>query len=363
MTELSVTKYLTYWRSIGLGSREILEGLVAEEHAGPSPDLARELAAWHGHYYWESGDDGRWLILIQEATPPPERWWLHAALLALTILTTSMAGAAFTGNVGDLLTRPSLEAMKSGLTFSLPLLAILLAHESGHYVTARRYRVNASPPYFIPFPPQLNVLGTMGAFIRLRSAVFDRRTLFDIGAAGPLAGLLLAVPILAAGLALSVTVPGAPGAPLAHQFVVVGELYVLLGDSLLLGGLRALLAPDGVLHLHPLAVAGWVGVLVTMLNMLPLAQLDGGHITFALFGRAQIWIARACWVALVLMGWLLWSGWWVWAALGLLLGRGRLRHPRVISPERGIGLQRRRVGYLAIVVFILCFMPVPILIP
>ncbi|MGH7717990.1 MAG: site-2 protease family protein, partial [Gemmatimonadaceae bacterium] len=229
----------------------------------------------------------------------------------------------------------------------------------GHYVAARRYRVDASPPFFIPFPWQINILGTMGAYIRLRSPVLDRRTLFDIGAAGPLAGLIVALPLLGLGLAWSTPSVNAPDLALAHQYILIEGHPFFLGDSLLLALVRQLVAPDGVLRLHPLAVAGWVGVLVTMLNMLPLAQLDGGHVTFALFGRAQTWIARAFWVALLFLG-VLWWGWWIWAALGLILGRGRLSHPRILSPDRDLGPNRRRVGYLALAIFVVTFMPVPI---
>jgi membrane-associated protease RseP (regulator of RpoE activity) len=359
VSEIAVTQYFAYWRRVALGSREIVEGLVAREHMDPSRELEQALIEWDGYHYWEEAPEGRWLVLVREERKRRERWWLHAALFALTLVTTSLGGAALTGSVRDVWTLPTRAALASGLFFSLPLLAILLAHESGHYVAARRYRVDVSPPFFIPFPWQINILGTMGAFIRLRSPVFDRRTLFDIGAAGPLAGMLVACPLLVIGLALSEPSVNGGGVPFANQFIVIEGHPFFLGDSLLFLAIREVVAPDGLLRLHPLAVAGWVGILVTMLNMLPLAQLDGGHVTFALFGRAQTWIARVFWVALVLLG-LLWWGWWIWAALGLILGRGRLSHPRIIAPERLLGKSRRWVGYTALAVFIVTFMPVPI---
>ncbi len=360
MTLVAVTDYLVYWRRLALPGREIIEGSVAPEHAGPSPQLGEALAAWDGHYYWEVLGGRRWLILVRELAPRRERWWRHAALLILTLLTASLGGAALAGFGSGLWVPVTTEMIRVGLPFSLPLVAILLAHESGHYLLARRYRVDASPPYFIPFPAQFNVLGTMGAFIRLRSPVFDRRTLFDIGIAGPLAGIAVAVPTLFIGLALSEPVANAPVRQLAHQYVSVGAGYIFLGDSLLMLGARALLAPDGVLHLHPVAVAGWAGILVTMLNLLPLAQLDGGHITFAVFGRAQRWIALSFWVALIAMGWFFWYGWWLWAAVGLILGRGRLAHPRVVDPHRGLDRPRHWLGVLAIILFVLSFMPRPV---
>lgn len=359
MTEHVVTQYFTYWRGATFGTRDVIEGLVAEAHRAPSPQLEAALAQWSGIHYWENTPDGRWLVLVREAAAPRERWWLHAILLLLTLCTTSLAGATFAGAGSVVLDRVSLGSARAGLIFSLPLLAVLLAHESGHYVLARRYRVDTSPPFFVPFPPDYSVLGTMGAFIRLRSPILDRRTLFDIGVAGPIAGLIVAIPVLVIGLLMSGSVLTVAPHPCAHQLLVVaGEPY-LLGDSLLMAVLRALVTPAGVVRLHPVAIAGWVGILVTMLNLLPLAQLDGGHVTYALFGPAQTWAARALWVLLLLLGFS-WWGWWLWAGLALVLGRGRLRHPRVVVPERNVQGARRWIGYATIAIFLVCFMPVPI---
>lgn len=357
MTELAVTQYFTYWRRIELGDREILEGLVAPEHHGPSPALARRIAEWDGYRYWQSAPEGRWLVLVHERTPPRERWWLHAALLLLTVVTTSIGGAAIWG-VGGTWYRPGLAELRAGLPFALPLLAILFAHESGHYVTARRYRLNASPPYFIPFPSQWNILGTMGAFIRLRSPVFDRRTLFDIGIAGPIAGMVVAVPVLLAGLALSTPEPGGPSMMLSHQFLPFDGVFMFVGDSLLMWLGRELVGLHGPVLLHPVALAGWVGILITSLNLLPMAQFDGGHIAFAMFGRAQVWVARGFWLLLLLLG-RFWLGWWVWAVLALVIGRGRLGHPSIIEPEREIDPRRTVVGWVGIAIFLLTFMPQP----
>ncbi len=357
MTELAVTQYFTYWRSIALGSRDVVEGLVAREHLGPSPALARALADWDGYYYWESTGEARWLVLVAERSRPRERWWLHAALFLLTLLSTAIAGATLAGSPLDW-AHPSLAALRTGLPFALPLAAILLAHESGHYVAARKYRVNASPPYFIPFPSFISLLGTLGAFIRVRSPIFDRRTLFDIGAAGPLAGMLVAVPVLLVGLAKSQMVAAA--APmLTHQFIEIAGERFLLGDSLLLAACRALVGAHGMLRLHPLAMAGWAGVLVTTLNLLPLAQLDGGHVAYATFGRAQTWIARFFWLSLIPLG-RLWWGWWLWAVLGLIIGRGRLQHPRVIAPERPLDRRRIVVAWATAILFAVTFMPLPL---
>jgi membrane-associated protease RseP (regulator of RpoE activity) len=360
VTELPVTTYFTHWRELPLGDREIIEGIVDPVHAGPSPVLARAIELWPGAHYWESSPSGRTLVLVSEDRTPRERWWVHALLFALTLLSMTVAGATFAGIPAGW-QFPSLSAMRVGLTFSLPLAAILAAHESGHYLVARKYRVNASPPYFLPYPPQLGLLGTMGAFIRLRSPMYDRRTLFDIGVAGPFAGMIVAIPILLLGLAHSATVM-LPGAPLAHQLIVVEDWHLLLGDSLLLALCRAIVGAHGTIALTPLAIAGWTGLFITCLNLLPLAQLDGGHITYALFGDAQPWIARFFWLMLIPIG-RLWQGWWLWAVLALVIGRGKLGHPRLIAPERPLDRKRRILAWFSIALLVLTFTPAAIFIP
>src|SRR6185437_590670 len=253
----AVTEYFTYWRNLELGDRRILEGLVAPGHAAPSPALERRIAEWDGYHYWQEAPEGRWLVLVSEASRPGERWWLHAALLLITLGTMTIGGAVLAGVTGVWF-HPSLAELRAGIPFSLPLLAILLAHESGHYVAARYYRVNTSPPFFIPFPAQWNIIGTMGSFIRIRSPVFDRRTLFDIGVAGPIAGLVVAIPVLLIGLALSTPAPRGPVMPLAGQYIPYADGVLFIGNSLLLSGCRLVLGLHGPLHLHPVAIAGWV---------------------------------------------------------------------------------------------------------
>lgn len=358
MPNFPVTECFAYWRVLELGSREIIEGLVAPEHGGPSPMLSSYLARWDGYHYWQRAQDGDWLVLVHEHTPARERWWLHAALFIAAIVTTSVGGAMFAGVVDPWRLETFLHP-RAGFAFSLPLLAILLAHESGHYVTARRYRVNASPPFFIPFPAALDLIGTLGAFIRIRSPLFDRRTLFDVGVAGPLAGIVVAIPVLLLGLHASTTWPGVETARFAHQFARFNGDPILIGDSLLFLACREVLGLHGMVELGPLAVAGWVGIFVTSLNLLPLAQLDGGHVAFAMYPTAQRFIARAMWVLLIPLG-LVWKGWWFWAVLSLAIGRGRLEHPPVIAPERPLDARRQIVGWLALALFLITFMPLPI---
>lgn len=239
-----------------------------------------------------------------------------------------------------------------GLQFSLATHFILLCHELGHWFACRRHRLDASPPYFLPAPIGL---GTFGAFIRIRSLVRTKRELLDVGVAGPIAGFLALLPVLAAGVGLSRPSP-LPVPPAGD----VGLLLYRPGESLLLGGLTRLfhgeLPADVVLNPHPLLLAGWVGLFATMLNLLPLAQLDGGHILYAAVGRLQRRLAWPLWGALALLG-LAWPGWWLWCLFVLLLG---LKHPRLLDEGEPLDPRRRRLAWLSLAIFALGFMPTPI---
>jgi Zn-dependent protease len=242
--------------------------------------------------------------------------------------------------------------LRFGLAFSLPTLFVLLCHELGHWAACRRHGLRATPPYFLPAPVGL---GTFGAFIRIRSPIRDRRQLLDVGVSGPIAGFVALLPILACGVAWSEPAALAdaarPGEPI---------LLYLPGGSLLLAGLtRAFhggLPAGWILDPHPLLLAGWVGLFVTMLNLLPLAQLDGGHILHAVAGRAPR--SRVAWLfaILVALGFV-WPGWWVWSVLVLLMG---LRHPRLADEATPLDRGRRRLAALALAIFVAGFMPTPI---
>jgi len=205
---VTLTRFLLAWRTTPLHDREVVDALVDPAHAGPSPQLAAALQQWPGTYYWSNENDGLHLVLTRPTHKAREAWTMHALLFAAVLITTTLSGAV----IADAL--PSdprnwrldtlLGAFPAGLSFSLPLLAILLCHELGHYLTARRYQLNVSPPYFIPGLPAPWGIGTFGAFIRLRTIVNDRRQLLDVGAAGPIAGFLVALPILWIGLAYSI---------------------------------------------------------------------------------------------------------------------------------------------------------------
>lgn len=370
MTLKLLTPFFQYWRSTQTRDREIVDAMVAPAHRGPSPELSAALAEWPGIHYWVAGDgEGRLMLVRLLGKPQRERWWLHAALFLATFLTVWMAGAMLAGvaPAGPAIRLRELAGagralvewmvrLRPGLEFAMGLMAMLLAHETGHYLTARHYGINASPPYFLPAPPLWNFVGTFGAFIRLRSPVVDRQQLLDVGAAGPWAGFVVATIMLVTGLLVSQPVPALHAS--APQLVMIGGTPLYLGDSMVMAAARALFADGNVVLLHPLALAGWLGMLVTMLNLLPLGQLDGGHVLYALLGRRQVWVARVAWLGLLALGPWFW-GWYVWAAFTLLLGRGSLAHPTVLDRYRRLPAKRRPLGWASAALFVLTFTPVP----
>jgi membrane-associated protease RseP (regulator of RpoE activity) len=289
---------------------------------------------------------------------------LHGVLFAATLFLTTLSGALIAGGLPPdlgLLFNPTawdlafLRGWASGFSFSLPLLAILLCHELGHYLTARHYQVNVSPPHFLPGPPPPFGIGTLGAFIRLRTILNDRRQLLDIGAAGPIAGFVVALPVLWIGMAHSQAVPD-PGA--TGMQVSVGWGMWALGDSAMTLLVRHFTHHAGVVTLTPMAFAGWMGMLVTMLNLLPIAQLDGGHILYAAFPRAQRHVARVFFVLVILLGYLS-KSWLVWAFVVLILSRGQFGHPPVLDAYRPLPRSRIWVLLASLVIFALTFTPAP----
>ncbi len=266
----SISKFFLWWRTIVVRDREVVDAVVDPAHRGPSPELEAALAEWPGPYYWAERDGEGRLVLIRALTPPkPERWFLHGILFLVTFFTVWMGGAllagsalplAFPFNI-DFSVAPrllldlvsELVTQRAGLDFAMALMAILLAHETGHFIMARRYGINASPPYFLPAPPIVNFIGTFGAFIRLRSPIVDRRQLMDVGAAGPWAGFVVAMVALVVGLSRSLVVPDV-GA--SDQFVVLANFQLYLGDSPIMYLTRRLVAGEGTVLLHPLAFRG-----------------------------------------------------------------------------------------------------------
>ncbi|HEY1341728.1 MAG TPA: site-2 protease family protein, partial [Bryobacteraceae bacterium] len=231
----------------------------------------------------------------------------------------------------------------NGLPFSLTLLAILLAHEFGHYLAALYHHVDASLPYFLPSP----LLGTFGAFIRVRSAIYSKRVLFDIGIAGPVAGFVFLLPALAVGLAFSKVIPGIEHQGSLH-FGVPGLEWLL--ERAIFPGARS-----ADIYLHPVARAAWVGMFATAMNLLPIGQLDGGHILYSFFPQRHRTVSKLLCVALLPLG-KFWLGWLIWGLILLWLGR---RHPVIHDPAE-MSPGRRKLGWIALAIFILCFTYAPL---
>lgn len=292
-------------------------------------------------------------------SPPPPyrpRWWLHILLFALTFASTTIIGGLFWGSLppemahfgaAKLFADPRLYL--TGFKFSIPLLTILMCHELGHYVAARRYGLTVTPPFFIPFPVPFGGIGTLGAVIRIKDPIVNKRQLLDIGAAGPIAGFAAMLPFLAYGIAASEVGESIKGG----GYIQFAEpLIYRIFESVLHPGL----ADDLVLWIHPTGVAAWFGIFVTLLNLLPLAQLDGGHITYALFGRWQRQLAWPMVGALAGLGFV-WPGWWLWVVIALIM---KPVHPRIWDEDVPLDPRRRMIGWITILIFILCFAVEPI---
>ena len=273
----------------------------------------------------------------------PEIPRINVILFFVTILTTLFAGAMMEG--ADVYNRP-LELFK-GIPFSITLMLILGTHEFGHYYYAQKHGVDATLPYFIPAP---TVIGTFGAFIKINSPIRKKSALLQIGAAGPLAGFIVAVPALIIGLTQSTV-------------ITLDETFegIRLGDSLLMIGLTGIifpgLGPQQDILLHSVAFAGWIGLLVTMLNLLPIGQLDGGHIAYAMLGEKYDKVAIIALLSLIPLSYFT-LNWLIWGALILILMR-TVKHPPVMNIHEPLSYKDKKIGYMCLAIFILCFIPAP----
>lgn len=269
---------------------------------------------------------------------------LHVLLFILTFMTTLLAGAMLEG----VIPWQNPEKIYLGLPFSITLLLILLTHELSHYFMSRRHNISVTLPYFIPAP---SIIGTFGAIIKMKPPIFDRRSLIDIGTSGPIGGFIIAVFAVIIGLNYS-------------EIKTVEEIKggISLGSSILFYLLTKIvinIEPDKYdIVLHPVAFAGWIGLLVTSLNLLPIGQLDGGHITYALLGEKHSLVAKIAIPVLLVLGVMFWSGWIVWALLMTILG---YKHPPVIYPEIQLDRKRRILGWLSFAIFVLTFTPMPVM--
>lgn len=271
--------------------------------------------------------------ILTDRSPRKRNVWVHVVLFILTVFSTFFV-ALGDGPIG-------------ALWYSSGLILILLTHEMGHYLMARKHGVPATLPYFIPFP--YSIFGTLGAVIKMEGRIPDRRALFDVGVAGPLAGVVMVIPAILVGLRLSHVV----------EISTLGEGTITLGNSLLFSLLSHVSIgplPSGQdVVLHPLAFAGWVGLLVTALNLLPIGQLDGGHITYALFWKRSKLLSTIFYAVFLFICLFYWFGWFLFAILLAIIRR----HPPTMNDSIPLDRKRRVIGILALILFVLSFTPVP----
>ena len=282
-------------------------------------------------------------------------------LFLLTLVSTLAVGARYASSYAfgqspdfealistytSLLAHPQL--LLAGVPFAFTLIGILLAHELGHFFACRYYGISASYPYFIPAP---TLIGTLGAFIRIRSPIYNRKALFDVGLAGPVVGFLFAVPALAIAILYSRVVPASD----AHSSIVFGQPLVMrLLVALLRPGVRS-----GDLLLHPVGRAAWVGLFATALNLLPSGQLDGGHILYSVASKYHRKITIAVALLLIPLGLILWSGWILWSVLLLVIG---FRHPPLLNRWEKLDRARLVWAGVAVLMFVVCFIPMPVMV-
>lgn len=342
-------------RLFQVGGKRILRGRLPG-FAARRESIERRFGALPADVFFERVEGETFATVSRpKSAPLPREWPVNLLLFLATLATTAWAGAYWNGVdpfAGMSGAQPDvaglLRGLGAGLPFALSLLVILTCHEFGHYFAARRYGLDATLPFYIPVPPPLSPVGTLGAVIKMRTPLYNRRILLDVGAAGPLAGIAAALPILILGILR---------APLAPVIEGPGLVF---HEPLLFRGLELLLRPDippgGDIQATSLVLAGWLGLFVTALNLLPVGQLDGGHVLYALLGRGQHAVGLACFVALVAMG-VLWEGWWLWVLLILLLVR--IRHPPVLDLDVPLDGRRKAIGWVTAALFVLCVHPVP----
>ena len=276
---------------------------------------------------------------------------IHIGLFLLTCISTVLVGVFNSAAEGEttrlfseILRHPSI--LLRGAPYCISVMSILFAHEMGHYLTCRAYGISATLPYFIPAP---TLVGTMGAFIKIKSPIHNRRALLDVGIAGPIAGFVMAVPILFIGLHYSHFAP----LDLSKDYLGLGEPLIFKIAARLMGKVP----PAGMdLFLDPIAMAAWFGLFVTAMNLLPVGQLDGGHVSYAILRRLHPVISKGLVILLIPLGIFFWQGWLVWAALLLFIG---IYHPMTLDDSEPVARRHVWLGWIGLAMLVLCFTPVP----
>lgn len=354
--------------------------LRSEDSEAAYDQLAEELRPLNVTPLFRRDEDRHAILLVPaKPQPKPSNPWVNLVLFLLTFLSVMLMGGLPAELPNDWL-RQLPGYILSGWPFAVSLLAILSAHEFGHYFVGRFHGVHLTLPYFIPLP--LTLFGTMGAVIVMKEQPKNRKHLLDIGLAGPLAGLIVAIPVLILGLSLS-TVETLPARlPQGTAIFMEGNSLLYMGLKLAMFG-QLLPAPAGFggapewlfwlryfftgqpsplgaldVTLHPVALAGWAGLLVTALNLMPAGQLDGGHVIYVLFGRKRATQIVSFLLAFIALLGIFFPGWWLWVALIFFFGR---LHAEPLDEITPLNKERRALAILAVIIFLLVFIPVPMI--
>jgi membrane-associated protease RseP (regulator of RpoE activity) len=307
-------------------------------------DIAQQRLGQYGYELNIEQNGDRFILVVSKMGEEKEKKipWINILLFLASVVTIFMAGAIIDNQ--NILSNPLL--IIKGASFAIPLILMLTFHEFGHYLVSKRRKIDVSLPYFIPGP---TIFGTFGAVIKSRSPFKNRRDLIDVGSAGPIAGFVVATVATIIGLGQSQIVATPPQGTMTFGDSIIFRLlsHMVLGE----------LPPGHDILISPMAFAGWAGIFVTMLNLLPLGQLDGGHILYALLGKKQHLVAWAIIPLLFAMGWFYWPVWFIWAGLALIM---KPTHPPTLNDSLELDLKRKIIGWIALAIFIISFIPIPV---